>query len=155
VKLQNTAPGTHNVLKLQNSVICGLQFVLHVVVVPIYLENRHILISWHVLYPWFTPMKDLHKERKSILLYSGEVTACLKPKDSVLDVPLPFVNKYNQIKCIYPITINNHTTSKNNTMCITHQTTKRYSPVPEWYYLAHCAEKSHQNITYLHVLSKN
>jgi len=25
-----------------NSVICGLQFVLHVVVVPINLENRHI-----------------------------------------------------------------------------------------------------------------
>lgn len=38
---QNTAPGTQNVLKLYNFVICGLQFV-YVVVVPIYLENRHI-----------------------------------------------------------------------------------------------------------------
>jgi len=46
------------------------------------------------------------------MLYS-EVTACLKLKDAGLDVSLSFVNKYNQIKCIYPITINNHTTSKN------------------------------------------
>ena len=66
-------------------------------------------------------MKDLHKEGKSILLYSEEATTCLKPKDSILDVSLSFVNKYNQIKCTYPITINNHTTSKNDTMCVTHQ----------------------------------